>query len=97
RMSEVARIEARVYELRRGYAQLQRSIAASFLGQEEVTELRRLALFADGHAPPRDGGRRSTALPFRGGPDLHAGPARRRDQPRHAAHAVGAPRGDAGA
>ena len=49
-MSEVARIEARVDELRRGYAQLQRSIAASFLGQEEVTELLLLALFADGHA-----------------------------------------------
>jgi MoxR-like ATPase len=49
-MSEVARIEARVDELRRGYALLQRSIATSFLGQEEVAELLLLALFADGHA-----------------------------------------------
>jgi MoxR-like ATPase len=48
-MSDVARMEARIGELRRGFEKLSRSIGTRFLGQEEVTELLLLALFADGH------------------------------------------------
>ncbi len=48
-MSDVARMEARIDELRRGFEKLSRAIGTRFLGQEEVTELLLLALFADGH------------------------------------------------